>query len=38
MNSAENIDTMLSQMEQRSILSNIVNYIQYDRHPKTSTI
>ena len=26
--------TILSQMEQWSILSNIVNYIQYDRHPK----
>ena len=28
------VDTILSQMEQWSILSNIVNYIQYDRHPK----
>ena len=28
----ENIIT--SQMEQWSILSNIVNYVQYDRHPK----
>ena len=27
-------DTILSQMEQWSILSNMVNYIQYDRHPK----
>ena len=25
---------MQSQMEQWSVLSNIVNYIQYDRHPK----
>ena len=25
---------ILSQMEQRSILSIVVNYIQYDRHPK----
>ena len=34
MNIAEKTDTILSQMEQWSILSNIVNYIQYDRHPK----
>ena len=27
-------DTILSQMEEWSILGNIVNYIQYDRHPK----
>ena len=33
-NNAEKIETVLSQMEQCSILSNIVNYIQYDRHPK----
>ena len=31
-------DTILSQMEQWSILSNIVNYIQYDRYPKNSII
>ena len=34
MNNAEKTDTILSQMEQWSILSNVVNYIQYDRHPK----
>ena len=28
----ENITT--SQIEQWSILSNVINYIQYDRHPK----
>ena len=28
----ENIITM--QMEQWSILSNVVNYVQYDRHPR----
>ena len=28
------METVLSQMEQWSILSNVVNYIQYDRHPK----
>ena len=31
---AEKVDIILSQMEQWSILSNVVNYIQYDRHPK----
>ena len=33
-NNAERQDTILSQMEQWSILCNIVNYIQYDRYPK----
>ena len=33
-NNVEKTDTILSQMEQWSILSNLVNYIQYDRHPK----
>ena len=33
-NNAEKIETVLSQMEQWSILSKVVNYIQYDRHPK----
>ena len=33
-NNAEKIETVLSQMEQWSIPSNIVNYIQYDRHLK----
>ena len=28
------VETVLSQMEQWSILRNVVNYIQYDRHPK----
>ena len=32
-NNAEKTETVLSQMEQWSILSNVVNYIQYDRHP-----
>ena len=27
-------DTISSQMERWSILSNVVNYVQYDRHPK----
>ena len=33
-NNAEKVETVLSQMEQWSILSNVVNYIQYDKHPK----
>ena len=33
-NNAEKIETVLSQMEQWSILSNVINYIQYDKHPK----
>ena len=33
-NNVEKIDTILSQMEQWSMLNNIVNYIQYDWHPK----
>ena len=33
-NNAEKTDTILLHMEQWSILSNIVNYIQCDRYPK----
>ena len=33
-NNAEKIDTVLSQMEQWSILGNVVKYIKYDNHPK----
>ena len=33
-NKAERDNTILSQMEQWSIMSNEVNYIQYNRHPK----
>ena len=33
-NNTEKIETVFSHMEQWSILSNIVNYIQYNRHPK----
>ena len=33
-NSAEKIEPLLTQMEQWSILSNTLNYIQYDRHSK----
>ena len=34
MNNAEKKDTIVSHIEQRSILSNVVNCIQYDTHPK----
>ena len=34
-NTAEKVETILSPMEQWSILSNIVNYIQYNKHPKS---
>ena len=33
-NNAERIEPLLSQMEQWSILSNTLNYIQYYKHPK----
>ena len=33
-NNAKKVDRILSQMGQWSILSNKVNYIQYDRYPK----
>ena len=33
-NNAEKIEPLLAHMEQWSILSNTLNYIQYDRHPK----
>ena len=33
-NNAEKIEPLLMQMEQWSILSNTLNYIQYDRHPE----
>ena len=33
-NNTEKIEPFLAQMEQWSILSNMLNYIQYDRHPK----
>ena len=33
-NKAEKIELILMQMEQWSILSNTLNYIQYGRHPK----
>ena len=37
-NNAGRIETTLSQMEQRSILSNVINYVQYDIHPKNFTV
>ena len=33
-NNAEKVETVLSQKEQWSIISNVINYIQYDKHPK----
>ena len=33
-NNKGNTDTVLLQMEQWSVLSNTINYIQYDKHPK----
>ena len=34
-NNAEKIEPLVTQMEQWSILSNTLNYKQYDRHPKS---
>ena len=31
-NKVERDDTIISQMEQLSLLSNVVNYVQYNRH------
>ena len=31
-NNTEKIEPLMTQMEQQSILSNILNYIQHDRH------
>ena len=33
-NKTEKIEPLLTQMEQWSILSNTLNYIQYDKYPK----
>ena len=33
-NNVKKIEPLLAQIEQWSILSNTLNYIQYDRHPK----
>ena len=33
-NNAEKIEPLLAQMEQWSFLSNTLNYIHYDKHPK----
>ena len=33
-NNTEKIEPLLAQMEQWSILSNTLNYVQYDRHSK----
>ena len=33
-NNAEKLEQLMMQMEQWSILSNTLNYIQYDKHPE----
>ena len=33
-NNAEKLEPLMTQMEQWSILSNVLTYIQYDKHPK----
>ena len=33
-NNAGKVETTLSQMEQWSILSNVINYVQYSKNPK----
>ena len=33
-NHAGTMDSALTQMEQRAILSNIINYVQYSKNPK----
>ena len=33
-NNVEMIEPVFTQMEQCSILSNVINYIQYNKHPK----
>ena len=33
-NNAEKLEPLMTQREQWSILSNVLNYIQYDKHPK----
>ena len=33
-NNAGKVDTLLAEMEQWLILHNIINYIQYEKHPK----
>ena len=32
-NSAEKLEPLMTKMEQWSILSNVLNYIQHDKHP-----
>ena len=37
-NNTGKIETTLSQMEQWSICINVINYVQYDKTPRTSTL
>ena len=34
-NNAEKLEPLMTQMEQWSIQSNVLNYVHYDKHPKT---
>ena len=34
LNNAGKIESTLSPMEQWSIISNVINYVQYNKHPK----
>ena len=34
-NNASKVDSALTQIEQWSILSNVINYVQYSKNPKT---
>ena len=37
-NNAGKIESTLTQMEQWSILSNVINYVQYSKNPKKFTL
>ena len=34
-NNAEKLEPLMTQMEQWSILSNVLNYMQHDKYPRT---
>ena len=37
-NNVEKLEPLMTQMEQWSILSNVLNYIQHDKHPMTNNL
>ena len=37
-NHAGKVESMLSQMEQWSVLSNVINYVQYSKNPKNFNV